>query len=1212
MNLLGRALLFVILSGWPPVLVLAAPLKPPSIRISPTPLILVRPTHPQVLLAVANSQSMDGDLSGAIMTGSGTFTAFNKSSSPVNYTVPAGFTPPVQGASGGVAPYTVKVNGTLYDNSASRLNVAKAALKAVIKQYAANFDFGLMDYSTGTPGLYTTWVYYMSDSGGFTFGNPGDLPPSGTHWVANPCYQSSAGYCKSIKKQLGSQTLQAPLLAIAASSDDADINDVLYSNSLPDIFMVYGGPSPASPYPPHFNLSDYNKGNILLIYSNTAPNIGSFGLGPTNAGYVPYSLQSIDARRGFGYYTSASATKGHLLVKIKPAGTAGKPATPSQIKAYIKKFAPYLAPETNKPKSKEIKALAVQSPIGGILHGARNYFQKSDPPGSNSCPAKRYVVLVTDGLPTEDLSGSSWPPLGSISGNKYKVTATFNLKTGGTIKNTDPGFAAAVANGNTAGLVATATNDQALIDAIDQLQALAKAGIKTYIVGMGAGVDPSKNPAAAATLKAMAIAGGTGHYFPGTSPQAVVNDMQVIFAQIQAANRSATSAAVSAGKIQSNTLVYQAQFSTQPEWSGNVVAYPIQIKTGVITVSTTPEWKMANKLGQQLSSPGWRTFPSATWNPKKGKGVPFTWARLDPAQQKDLTSHWKKNWSLTKTLYGKEVVNFIQGRNDLKKHFRSRSVLLGDIVDSTPVVVGAPFFVSGLSAPSGSSTQTRAAYLAASKAYDSFYTKEVSRQPMLYVGANDGHLYGVNANNGTPMFSFVPNGIYHDLAHLTQRDYNKRHRFYVDGPVVVAPLPFSTAGVIQWHTVLAGGLQDGGKGIYALDVTHPGSMTTSSEVATHVLWDITNATQGFSHLGLTYSQPQLAVMNIKKANSPPVPTSVAIFGNGYNSKGGMPYLYIVNAQTGVLIKSFNLCTPKTGIEPAACKTSGPNGLSTPVALSTQGDGIINRVYAGDLQGNLWRFDLSSPDPAHWMARVLFKAIGSKGTDQPITDQPDASFAPFGVKGIMVFFGTGRMLSVGDLTNTRTQSFYGILDRDSNPNSWLTQADLQQQIIQQTTYQGTGPGNVSVTRTVRTINTIPVNYANVDGWFMDLPISGERVTTHPSVFSQEVIFTTNTPPANACNGGFQSFLMVVNFANGGAFGVPMLDLNHDGQINSTDQAHGKNPIGVSMGGVFSPAPTVAVTPNGHSVIMISNSNGKIPIIQNKAGLKRGIINWVELR
>ncbi|WP_083251498.1 pilus assembly protein [Acidihalobacter yilgarnensis] len=1215
----------------------------PQVQISNIPMTLVQPTPPQVLFAVTNSQSMDGDLSGAIMTGSGAVNGFSGPSSPTCYTVPAGFTPPMSaagtgGCPSGQAPYTVISGSVQYDNGPSRLNVAKQALHAVIQQYAATFDMGLMEYKTGTANLYSTWVYYMSPTNGFAFTNDitDALPSGATSWVTNPCYGTSASsQCTSMASILGSSVTSDQFMAVQSTSDSPEINDVLYASGLSPIFLDYGSHSPSNPYT-GFSLSAYNQGSILISYKSCTPSNCAAATGPTNAGYVPYSDQVIYASRGFGYYTTATPSTGTVLVQIQNAGINGQPATSAQINKYINNFTPYLAPETNNTTSKEIKALAVQSPIAGILAGAYNYFTNPAPPTVNGCPSKRYVVLVTDGLPTEDTSGYNWPPLGSEAGNGYGVYATFDLVKGGTVSTTSTSFAADVLAGKTLGLAVDSngnylTNDQALIDAITNLKMLVSKGITTYVVGMGAGVDPSKNPAAAATMKAMAIAGGTPNYFAGTSAQAVVNDLSVIFGQIQAANMSTTSVAVNSGSIQNNTLVFQARFTsaTAPynDWTGNLLAFPISSNLSINTQSSNAIWQAEPQLDKALAGTNWQSFPIYSWNPTKSQGVAFDWSNIDANQQADLEQYWS---TLTSTqqvayssniaVYGQAVLDYLRGDQSQEQNnggpLRNRSLLLGDIVDSNPLYIGPPPAVSGLSAPLGASAATQTVYGAAVNAYNAFYTANQGRTPAIYVGANSGLLYGFNATSGAPLFGYVPSSEYFDLANLSQPTYNQNHRFFVDGPANAGDVPFinSTNNTVTWHTVLAGGMGAGGQGIYALDVSSPSGQSSSD-----VLWDITNNTAGFSQLGLTYSQPQIAIMNINNSNGTPVPTPVAIFGNGYNSASSLPYLYVVNAQTGSLIHSFDLCTNSTGIEPAACSSSAPDGLSTPTVISTQGGDIADRAYAGDLQGNLWRFDMSSPNPANWTAWVLFKAAGPSGNAQPITTAPAVSRAPFGTAGYLVYFGTGQLLGTPDLTDTNTQSFYGVLDTGTNSGittsagnpQWLTRSALVSQTLTQTTYTGTNTSGNSVSKPVLTVTTNPVNYASTDGWYMDLPFSGGRVITNPSVFGQEVVFTANIPSTNVCGGGLESWLIAVNYATGSAFSSPMLDLNGDGLINSADQVNGQNPVGVSEGNVYSSAPVV--TPTGtQSVKLISKSNSQIETQKERAGLQSGRVNWVELR
>ncbi|MHB8354719.1 MAG: pilus assembly protein, partial [Burkholderiales bacterium] len=287
--------------------------------ISTIPLISVQYGAPQVLFVLDNSQSMDGNLAGAIMTGAGTATdsasAKNpvdlQSSSPADYTVPAGFTAPVSGATSGSAPYTV--NGT--DNSASRLNVAKEAIQQAYNQWNGVMDFGLMDYGVkSTPAPYTTWVYYMSGPDDFAFGTSSTAPTQTAaggltvqlQSVPNPCYYANTQATKSCVgihayfTGIGvSGSFSDPWLYIQDTSDAPDINDVLYGGGLPSNFITYAGPHPTSPYT-GYTLKNYNNGTISESYNrSTIP--GSFGTSPTNAGYVPYSPQVWYSERGFGY-----------------------------------------------------------------------------------------------------------------------------------------------------------------------------------------------------------------------------------------------------------------------------------------------------------------------------------------------------------------------------------------------------------------------------------------------------------------------------------------------------------------------------------------------------------------------------------------------------------------------------------------------------------------------------------------------------------------------------------------------------------------------------------------------------------------------------------------------------------------------------------------------------------------------------------------------
>jgi len=1131
---------------------------PPQIQISPVPLTLVQPTHPQVLIEIGNSQSMDGDLSGAIMTGSGTTadSALERSSSPVDYTVPSGFTAPVSGDTAGTsAPYTVTQSGVEYDNSASRLNVAKAAIKEVLQEYSGNTDFGLADYKVSSKSVYNTWVYYMSGSGGFQFAT--SKPSSGT-WVPNPCYNNSDADCKAIQSYYGSGSGASTdnYMIISQTSDAPSINDVLYAGSgLPDRFIVHDGPSPSSPWPPNYSLSDYESGKVSLSYNDVTDMSGGFAMGPTNAGYVPYSPQVYFAKRGFGYDDSGvSATGAQLLVGISSAGTH---PTQSDINSYVQQFVPYLKPETNDTSSQAISAGAPQSPLAGLLNYADNYYTGSNAPATSSgCPAKRYVVLVTDGLPTEDLDGNAWPPLGSAAAKNYGVTASFN------------------SDGSLA-----STNDQALQDAIAKIQALKQAGVKTYVVGLGAGVDPSRNPQAAATLKAMAVAGGTGDYFPATSPSAVASDLQAILAQVEAATETTSSAAINSTGLRTDTTVYQAQFDSQDlygDWTGNLLAYPINSNGTVQNTTSAAKWQAQ----AQLDSQNWDTGRAiATWDASSAAGVPFHWSDISSNEQglletsagtTSITLCGGSTASSTAAQWGQARLQYLRGATcDEQRNggpFRNRAHILGDIVHSNPLYVGAPRDFYG------------------SSSYQAFQSQYANRTPVVYVGGDDGMLHAFDANNGKELFAYVPHGVFGNLYRLTEPTYNNSHQFFVDGSPNAGDVQFSDG---SWHTILVGGENDGGDSIYALDVTDPGAMTTGSAVAGEVLWEYSD-----SDLGKTYSQPQIA----RIATGTNTTESVVIFGSGYNNGDGKPYLYVVDAQTGSLIRRIDLCAQVS----AACDLTKANGLSTPAVISSSGSPIATTVYAGDLQGNLWRVDISSTNPTNWSATVLFHATDGSGNDQPITTKPAVTLQPNypRLKGTLVFFGTGRFLGSNDLTTTGTQSFYGLWDKGSGAT--ISRSNLVQQTLtttSATTFNGTNQ--------VRTVshNAVDWTKTGVSGWYMNLPVAGERVVTRPRLDSGRVIFTTYVPDASSggsCSAGGSSYLMALNYANGSSFPLPELDLNGDGQLNSNDQVNGENPVGLSMGAGLATAPSLLRTRQGDigDVKLVTRSGGQITTVKER--------------
>ena len=420
---------------------------------------------------------------------------------------------------------------------------------------------------------------------------------------------------------------------------------------------------------------------------------------------------------------------------------------------------------------------------------------------------------------------------------------------------------------------------------------------------------------------------------------------------------------------------------------------------------------------------------------------------------------------------------------------------------------------------------------------------------MVYAGANDGMLHGFDAVTGEEVFGFIPSPVFDRLPNLASQSYS--HEFYVDGSPSLGDVFYGGA----WHTVLVGGLNKGGQGIYALDITNPATTLNSAESNANniVLWEFTDADD--PDLGLTYSQPAI----VKLQND----RWAAVFGNGYNntladgspSTTGNAVLFIREFGTGVIHK----LDTGVGIAQAPAGITYDNGLSTPALVDLDGDRIVEYAYAGDLYGNMWKFDLRTLDPSDPPTPLrLYEARDADDNPQPITVRPEVGRGPGGA-GTIVLFGTGKYLENSDklLTPTRVQTFYGIVDRNTG-----TAADsvtggrgslTRQEILLETTVDLDGaegpldPMDVRVTSN----NTLGAN----SGWYLDLlspsGYQGEKQVSNPIIRNGNVIFTTLIPDPDPCAFGGNSWIMELNLLDGSRLKTTPFDLNNDGQFTDAD-------------------------------------------------------------
>lgn len=618
------------------------------------------------------------------------------------------------------------------------------------------------------------------------------------------------------------------------------------------------------------------------------------------------------------------------------------------------------------------------------------------------------------------------------------------------------------------------------------------------------------DPANVADLWHAAI-NSRGQFFSANDPDSLSTAFRAALTAITEASGSTAALSANSTSLTGSTVVYQARFND--DWSGTLLALPVASDG---TVNQTPSWD----AGERIPAHGSRRI----FTHNGTSGVAFSsCSNLSTTQQLALN----KNSLGTPDGRCSQRLDWIRGSSEHEqrstvsgslKIFRNRpDTVMGDIINSDPAYVKDVDYGYDL-LPSGTPGQS---------SYTTYRANNASRVAMVYVGSNDGMMHGIrgdigSADSGEEKFAYIPGGVYSNLSLLTDPSYV--HRYYVDGGLVVRDAYINGA----WKTVLLGGLNAGGKTIYALDVTNPTGFGASN-----VLWEFDPSDD--ADVGLTYSRPQVGILENGQW--------VAVFGNGYNSTSGGAHLYVVNLETGALLQKI------TAADNSAIDDN--NGLSTPILVDRDGNHLIDTAYAGDLQGNLWKFNLSASSPAAWNVannQPLFAAeLGS--TKQPITAQPKVAANPAG--GHLILFGTGRYLASSDVSDTAKQSYYGIWDNGTF-TSTAHRSDLQAQTFD---FQ-----DEAFSQTVRSVSNNTVDWAGGRrGWYLDLvdgigsgSLVGERVVSTSVIIRDAVIFSSIIPGTNPCEPGGTSWLFVLKLDTGGQFPFSIFDLNDDGNFNEDDQ------------------------------------------------------------
>ncbi len=455
-----------------------------------------------------------------------------------------------------------------------------------------------------------------------------------------------------------------------------------------------------------------------------------------------------------------------------------------------------------------------------------------------------------------------------------------------------------------------------------------------------------------------------------------------------------------------------------------------------------------------------------------------------------------------------------------------------------------------------------------------YYVKDTNT---IYVGANDGMLHAFNATTGDELFAYIPSAVLSRLKNLSQPSYP--HEYFMDGDIAVSSQ--ETSG----KNYLVATLGRGGKGLFALDVSDPLSFGAS-----HVLWEYFATSD--NDLGYMLGWPQIVKMNNGDW--------AVIVGNGYNSGSGKAVLYIFNLASGNLLKKIDT------------EVAGDNGLASPGVFDADNDGDVDVIYAGDLKGNVWKFDVADSNPSQWKSAFnsgstpepFFVAKDADGNLQPITAQITVTLNEvtsdpnYGKR--FIFFGTGSYFRAGDPNDTQGQSWYGLIDEGAQI---VGRSELKPRgILEEGTFAG---------KPVRTFQAATAgDMAGKKGWYIDFTTKpGERIVTASKYYKlakPTLIASSIIPLVDPCVPGGTGFVNAIDPFTGARLAVGMLDVNDNNDF-SDDKLNDNFIGGVDLGVGMPSEPTVV-----GDRLVVGGSSGNVESIRINAGQPtKGRISWREI-
>ncbi len=615
-----------------------------------------------------------------------------------------------------------------------------------------------------------------------------------------------------------------------------------------------------------------------------------------------------------------------------------------------------------------------------------------------------------------------------------------------------------------------------------------------------------------------------GMFFNADSPQSIQRAFKTILNRVKNTETSLGQIGSSTTRVSSDTVSVDSKFVPK-EWYSTLTAYKVNEDGTRSSAIWTSDTTFTNETGRNIF-----TYVN-------GSGTAFDSSFFSLYGSSKLgTSDVKVfDWLRGQRTYEETVSGSIT--------LRKRTQLLGDIVGSDVLVSGRDDDGYRFIGNAGATDYTAAR--------DSYAAYVSSKKPVVFAAANDGMLHAFDGLTGREIFAYIPSAVLLRLRNLAQDDYV--HEYFVDGTLTLRDFYVGSS----WKTILVGALGGGGRGWFGLDVTSV--VTGGGFSASNVFFDLKfdSGDPNLKELGFSLTTPVVGRTITGEW--------IVLMANGYGDNTA-PYTGN-SCKAQLLIYSLNsrsLSRLDTGV--GACAVGQYNGLSSPAGLEFAPGSIVG-AYAGDYQGNLWRFMLD-PTTGLWKAPELFFVAKDPGSKrQPITAAPTLRKHPGG--GVMVVVGTGKFFESNDRSEKSLQTIYGLRD--------IGQAISGRSMLVQQTFAGASSKDMNEPYRILTNND--VDWVTKRGWYFDMDStlsggpSGERVVAAAALNFDLALFNTYAPGANACTGAGAGYLMTFNAFTGGIVpNLPLFDTNNDGKIDAVDLLGGNAQSGVKLAGQSLKSPT----------------------------------------